>query len=260
MTAAASARTPEASLRARPAQLVATGINVSFGALQVLSNLSVEVSEGELVGIIGPNGAGKTTLFSVLVGALRPRSGSVAFDGHDVTGLPVAARCRQGLVRTHQIPRPFNEMTVFENVLVAASVSRSSGRQERQDRQDRAIASLAYTEMLWAANRRAGELGLLDRKRLELSRALATQPKMLLLDEIGGGLSDVEALELLDMIRALSKQGITIVWVEHIVSLLLKGASRLLCLHGGRIIADGRPEAVIEDPVVRSAYLGGGIP
>ncbi len=257
MSVRAVPQTHEAMPRVGPALLIAADISVSFGALRVLSSLSVEVSSGELVGIIGPNGAGKTTLFSVLVGALRPLAGVVVFDGHDVTRTPVAARCHRGLVRTHQIPRPFNEMTVFENVLVAVTSNSDLGREEQYER---AIASLDHTGMLWAANRRAAELGLLDRKRLELSRALATQPKMLLLDEIGGGLSDGEAMELLEMICALSRKGITIVWVEHIVSLLLQAASRLLCLHDGGIIADGRPEAVIEDPAVMSAYLGGGIP
>ncbi len=235
--------------------LAADGIDVSFGALRVLRGLSFAVGPGELVGVVGPNGAGKTTFFSVLVGALRPMAGRVRFNDEDVTDLPMATRCRRGLVRTHQVPRPFNGMTVFENVLVAAE---NAGHVHRDVAQQNAIEALRFTDMLRQANRLAESLGLLDRKRLELSRALATDPKVLLLDEIGGGLTEAESAGLLEMIRALNERGIPIVWVEHVVPLLMQAVRRLVCLHDGAIIADGVPSEVIADPVVAEAYLGVG--
>ncbi|WHZ12391.1 MAG: ABC transporter, ATP-binding protein 1 (cluster 4, leucine/isoleucine/valine/benzoate) [Burkholderiaceae bacterium] len=237
-----------------PTLLSASNVEMSFGALQVLQGVSLEVRSDELVGIIGPNGAGKTTLFSVLVGALRPLAGAVTFAGHDVTHLSTARRCRRGLVRTHQIPRPFIDMTVFENVFVAAVNTHHAGR---ADAYRHATAALIRTDMLGKANRRAATLGLLDRKRLELSRALATDPKVLLLDEIGGGLSEGESMELLAMIRSLKEQGIAIIWIEHIVPLLRQAAGRFVCLHQGKIIANGTPEQVMSDPTVVAAYLGG---
>ena len=238
----------EIGVSARPARgpaLAACDVSVSFGASRVLNGVSLEVRTGELVGIIGPNGAGKTTLF-----------GAVLFEGVDVTHQSMAQRCRHGLVRTHQIPRPFNGMTVFENVFVAAVNTHGSSRNEAYQR---AVDALTHTDMLGVANRRAEALGLLDRKRLELSRTLATEPKVLLLDEIGGGLSEGESMELLAMIRALSDRGITIVWIEHMVPLLRKAAARFVCLHQGKIIADGKPDEVMADPTVTSAYLGGSV-
>jgi branched-chain amino acid transport system ATP-binding protein len=171
-----------------------------------------------------------------------------------VTGLAAAQRCRLGLVRTHQIPRPFSGMTVFENVFVAAAHGAGLARAEAYDQ---VISALELCGMLKLANRRAETLGLLDRKRLELARALAARPDLLLLDEIGGGLSDAEASELVETIRELRRRNIGIVWIEHIVHLLLQVAERLVCMDAGRIIADGPPAAVMADPHVIRAYLGG---
>lgn len=233
--------------------LSATGIGVSFGALHVLRGVDFSVRAGELVGVVGPNGAGKTTFFSILVGALQPDTGAVTFDGVEVAGLSMPTRCRRGLARTHQVPRPFAGMTVFENVLVAAE---NGGGGHRDAAQQRAIEALRFTDMLPQSNRLADSLGLLDRKRLELSRALATNPKVLLLDEIGGGLTEGESARLLAMILALNERGISIVWVEHVVPLLTRAVTRLVCLHQGTIIANGSPAEVMADPAVAEAYLG----
>jgi branched-chain amino acid transport system ATP-binding protein len=236
--------------------LAASAIHKRFNALVVLDGLDFSLRSGEAVGIVGPNGAGKTTLLGVLVGAHEPTSGSVHFRGADVTAMPASDRCRMGIVRTHQIPRPFSGMTVFENVFAAAS---NGGGFSRDDAYERCIDSLKLCGMVAVANRRAETLGLLDRKRLELARAMATNPVVLLLDEIGGGLTDGEAGELVATIRQLKARGLAIVWIEHIVHLLLEVAERLICMDAGRIIADGDPRAVMADRAVISAYLGGSV-
>jgi branched-chain amino acid transport system ATP-binding protein len=235
--------------------LHAEGIHKRFGALVVLDDVNLSLGENDAVGIVGPNGAGKTTLLGVLAGAFAPSAGRVAFRGADVTALSAARRCRLGLVRTHQVPKPFSGMTAFENVFVAASHGAGLSRDEAYAE---TIASLDRCGMTGVANRPAETLGLLDRKRLELARALATKPTLLLLDEIGGGLTDAEAQELVATILDLKRRGIAIVWIEHIVHILLQVAKRLICMDAGRIIADGEPDAVMADPQVIKAYLGGG--
>jgi branched-chain amino acid transport system ATP-binding protein len=234
--------------------LVADGLHKRFGALVVLDGVSLSIGQGEALGIVGPNGAGKTTLLSVLSGAQPPNAGSIRFKDDDVTALGAPARCRRGLVRTHQIPRPFSGMTVFENVYVAAS---QAGGASGTDAYDIASDALSQCGMLKLANRPAETLGLLARKRLELARALATRPSLLLLDEIGGGLTNAEAGELVDNIRELRRRGISIVWIEHIVQVLIQVAERLICMDAGKVIADGKPDAVLGDAGVMAAYLGG---
>ena len=240
---------------ARAPLLDAKGLHKRFNALVVLDAVDFTVSADEAVGIVGPNGAGKTTLLSVLVGAHAPTAGNVRFRGEDMTALPTAERCRRGLARTHQIPRPFSGMTVFENIFTAAA---HGGGLRRDEAYARVAAALDLTGMKGVANRRAETLGLIDRKRLELARAVATGPSVLLLDEIGGGLTDAEASELVDVILELKHSGIAIVWIEHIVHILLRVAQRLVCMDAGRIIANGPPDAVMADRNVIEAYLGGG--
>jgi branched-chain amino acid transport system ATP-binding protein len=236
--------------------LSTSGIHKRFNALVVLEAIDFSLRANEAVGVVGPNGAGKTTLLSVLAGAHPPTSGTIQFRGADVTALGAADRCRLGIVRTHQIPQPFSGMTVFENVFVAAT---QGGRLRRQAAHARAIESIGLCGMTRLANRRAETLGLLDRKRLELARALGVNPSVLLLDEIGGGLTDGEAGELVATIRQLKASGLAIVWIEHIVHVLLQVAERLICMDAGRIIADGEPRAVMADRAVISAYLGGSV-
>lgn len=236
--------------------LAAEGISKRFGALVVLDDVTFSMHHGDAVGIVGPNGAGKTTFLSVLVGALRPDDGRVTFKGRDVTALSAADRCRQGLIRTHQVPKPFGGMTVFENVFVAAA---NRAHFNRAEAYDRSIDALRRSALMDIANRRAETIGLLDRKRLELARALATEPRLLLLDEIGGGLSDAEASELVEIIRDLRQRGIALVWIEHIVHLLLQVTDRLICMDAGKVIADGEPNSVMAERAVIDAYLGSGV-
>jgi branched-chain amino acid transport system ATP-binding protein len=245
---------PAGGPQQQPLLLQAQGIDMRFGALKVLDQLDFSVGTDEAVGIVGPNGAGKTTLLNVLAGAYAPSQGSVWFQGMDVSARNAADRCRAGIARTHQVPRPFLGMTVFENVLTAAT--HGAGLHAR-DAGDRAMECLRLCGMEALANRRAETLGLLGRKRLELVRALATGPKVLLLDEIGGGLTDAEASELVDLVRTIRNRGIAIVWIEHLVHVLLQVATRLVCMDGGRIIASGDPQAVLSDATVVEAYLGG---
>jgi branched-chain amino acid transport system ATP-binding protein len=240
--------------RADVPMLSASAIEMRFGALVVLDHVHFNVAFDEAVGIVGPNGAGKTTLLNILVGDYQPSAGRVSFLGSDVTDLNAADRCRLGIARSHQIPMPFHGMTVFENLFVAAV---NGGGFRRADAYDRCIDSLGLCGMLHLANRRAETLGLLDRKRLELARALVTNPTLLLLDEIGGGLTDAEAAELVQTIKELRRRGISIVWIEHIVHVLLQVAERLIAMDAGRVIADGDPKSVITNPVVVEAYLGG---
>lgn len=225
-----------------------------FGANTVLSGVDFTVRAGEAVGIVGPNGAGKTTLLATLSGSLPLDSGAVYFRGKDVTALDAAHRCRLGVARSHQVPRPFGGMTVFENVLTAAM---HGGGFSRDEAYARSIDAVTLCGMLPVANRRAESLGLLDRKRLELTRALATAPSLLLLDEIGGGLTDGEASELVHTIRTLRERQITIVWIEHIVHVLTQVVERLVCMDAGRVIADGTPQEVFANKTVVEAYLGG---
>jgi branched-chain amino acid transport system ATP-binding protein len=219
----------------------------------VLDRLSLAVHEREAVGVIGPNGAGKTTALNVMAGRLRPDRGRVLFDGRDVTALPAHARCRAGIALTHQIPHPFEAMTAFENVLVGAT--HGGGRRERDAHAD-CMAALERSGLGPRANTRAGALTLLERKRLELARALATRPRVLLLDEIAGGLTEPEVLILVDVIRGIRAEGVAIVWIEHIVHALRSAVDRLVAIDFGRSLMDGAPEAVIASPEVRRVYLG----
>jgi branched-chain amino acid transport system ATP-binding protein len=233
--------------------LAAHGVRRQFGALVVLEDVGLEVAPGDAVGIVGPNGAGKTTLLDVLAGAQRPNAGRVEFQGEDVTRLGAADRCALGIGRTHQIPRPFVDMTVFENALVGAT---AGGALRGGDARERALEALETAGLLDLSNRRAAALGLLDRKRLELARALATEPLVLLLDEIAGGLTEQETDVLVGSIQELRRAGLAIVWIEHVVHALVQVAERLACMSEGRVIAEGPPDVVMNDPAVIDAYLG----
>ncbi|MBP0638715.1 ABC transporter ATP-binding protein [Cupriavidus sp. AcVe19-6a] len=228
-------------------------VSKRFGALTVTDDISFSVQAGETYGILGPNGAGKTTLFNLISGDVRADSGSVSFNGAQIGHLPPHRRCVAGIGRSYQVPRPFGGMTVFENLLVGATFG--GGKPERAA-YDVCVDVLARTGLKAKANRLAGSLTLLDRKRLELARALATQPRLLLLDEIAGGLTEPETHELVDEIRQVKAAGVSIVWIEHVVHALLAVADRLLVINFGRKLAEGAPGEVMDNPEVRRVYLG----
>jgi branched-chain amino acid transport system ATP-binding protein len=238
-----------------PALLEGRGIVKRYGELVVLDGVDFRVGPGDAVGVVGPNGAGKTTLLGVLAGSVVPAAGAVRFRGDDVTRLGPDARCRRGIARAHQIPRPFGGMTVFENAFVGASAG--AGLRGRAA-YARVVEVLELCGLAELANRRADSLGLLHRKRLELARSLATGPAVVLLDEIGAGLTDAEAEELVATIRELRRQRVAIAWIEHIVHVLVQVVDRLVCMDAGRVIADGPPQAVMSNAAVIDAYLGRG--
>jgi branched-chain amino acid transport system ATP-binding protein len=231
----------------------ADGVSKWYGALAAIDNLSFEVAAGEALGVIGPNGAGKTTMFNLITGDARPDRGRVFFGGVDVTRTPPHARCAAGIARTYQIPHPFVGMTVFENVLVGATFGR--GRRER-DSYDLSVDVLERTGLLPRANVLAGSLTLLERKRLELARALATAPRLLLLDEIAGGLTEREIEALVGTIKDLHSEGVAIIWIEHVVHALLSAVDRLLAINLGRLLAEGNPRDVMENAQVQKVYMG----
>ncbi|HTU69932.1 MAG TPA: ABC transporter ATP-binding protein [Candidatus Baltobacteraceae bacterium] len=236
--------------------LTATAATKRFANFTAVDHVDFAVSRNEAVGIVGPNGAGKTTLLNLLAGTYPLSEGSVFVDGADVSRTDAATRCRMGIGRSHQVPRPFVDMTIFENVFVAASFG---GRRTRAEAYRASIESLDLCGMLENANRTAATLGLLDRKRLELARAIATNPKVLLLDEIGAGLTDAEASDLVAIIHQLRATGIAIVWIEHILHVLLRVIDRLVCMDSGVVIAQGEPKEALAHPAVIEAYLGSGV-
>ena len=224
-----------------------------FGAIVVADRVDLSLREGEAIGIIGPNGAGKTTLFGIISGTSAPDSGRVLYAGQEITHLPPAQRCTLGIGRSFQIPQPFSGMTTFENLVVAAAFG---GRRRERDAYQSSMRIVERCGLAGKANRPAGTLTLLDRKRLELARALASQPAVLLLDEVAGGLTEHECQALIALIRDIKQSGVSIIWIEHVVHALLASIDRLLVLHNSAFIADGEPQAVITSPQVAEIYMG----
>ena len=228
-------------------------ISKRFGAVVVANGIDLSLDGGEALGIIGPNGAGKTTLFGMITGTVAPDAGRVLFEGHDVTRETPERRCRAGIARSFQIPQPFGGMTVFENLVVAAAFG--GGRGEREVYAGCA-GLLERCGLADKANRQAGSLTLLDRKRLELARALASEPRVLLLDEVAGGLVEHETAALVELVKQVRASGVSIVWIEHIVHALVAVVGRLVVLNFGKLIAEGEPAEVLASPQVREIYLG----
>ena len=236
--------------------LEVAGVSKAFGSLKVIDGFDFELAEGEALGIIGPNGAGKSTLFNLITGSLQPNSGSIRFEGVDITQFPAYRRCRLGIGRSYQIPHPFKGMTVFENLLVGAAFGKN---QSEVQSYDACARILDLTGLLEKSNVLAGQLTLLERKRLELARALATSPRALLLDEIAGGLTEPEIQELIETISFIRSENISVIWIEHIVHALMSVVDRLIVINFGKKLEDGDPETVIKSPEVQEVYMGIGI-
>jgi branched-chain amino acid transport system ATP-binding protein len=239
-----------------PALLELRDVVKAFGSLRVLDGLTLGVGEGEALGVIGPNGAGKTTALNIMIGRLQPDRGRVLLDGRDVTTMAPHSRCRAGIGLTHQVPHPFEAMTVYENVLVGATYGR--GLSEREACRG-AAAALELAGLSAKANTRAGTLSLVERRRLELGRALATSPRVLLLDEIAGGLSEQEIQDVVQVIQAVRARSVAIVWIEHIVHALRSVVDRLVAIDVGRTLTEGPPDLVMSSPEVQRVYLGIGV-
>ncbi len=236
-----------------PCILTVENLSKSFGRLTAVHNLSFEVNQGEILGIIGPNGAGKTTLFNLIAGEITPDSGKIMFNENNITYTQSYKRCRMGIARTYQVPRPFVNMTVLENVLVGAVYGGGMGSRASREKSEEVLKK---TGLFLKRNAIAENLPLLDRKRLELTKALATDPEVLLIDEVAGGLTEPEIEEILGIIHSLRRDGITILWVEHIMMAMKKGPDRLLVMNFGEKIAYGNPDEVLDSEEVHKIYLG----
>lgn len=233
--------------------LALRNVSKSYGALKVTDDVSLSVAEGEVLGILGPNGAGKTTLFNLISGDVQTDAGDVEFQGERINALAPFERCRIGIGRSYQVPQPFGHMSVFENLVTAACFGAQVSEKEAWDI---AWDVLQTTGLSVQANQPAGGLTLLNRKRLELARALATRPKLLLLDEIAGGLTEHEAQALVEELRRIKQEGVTMIWIEHVVHALLSIADRLHVINFGRTLRAGDPHEVMQDPEVRRVYMG----
>lgn len=224
-----------------------------YGALKVTDSVTLSVEKKQTLGVLGPNGAGKTTLFNLISGDVRVDAGRVEYNGRDITALPPHLRCRLGIGRSYQVPQPFGHMSVFENLVTAACFG---GEQSERQAWDTAVHVLEQTGLMAHANKPAGSLTLLNRKRLELARALATDPELLLLDEIAGGLTEHEAKELVEELQRIKAAGVTMIWIEHVVHALMSVADRLYVINFGRELAQGLPQTVMNDPEVKRVYMG----
>ena len=229
-------------------------VNAGYGRVQILNDLSFEVKKGEVYGVIGPNGCGKTTMFNALIGLIIPTQGEIMFNGKNVTKMKASARCQLGIGRTYQVPRPFEGMSVYENCLVAAV--HGAGHSEKEGRKV-ALDALKLTELYDKREVRAGELTLLDRKRMEIARALGTEPKLLLLDEVAAGLTEAEVQDVMKMVANLKAAGYSIIWIEHVIQTMVESTDTLMCMAQGHNLIVGNPREVMNSKLVEEVYLGG---
>lgn len=245
-----SASSPAAGKRY--AVLSVHGLEKSFGEIRVADGISFTLAQGECLGVIGPNGAGKSTLFNLLGGTVPLEGGTIRLDGHDLRGVPAHRRARLGIARAFQIPHPFAHLTVYENVLAAASFGAGLRGQAAEAA---ALTALEKTHLVRHRTALAGSLPLLDRKRLELAKGIASQPKVLLLDEVAGGLTEPEVASIVDLVREL-KQSYALIWIEHIAHALKAVADRIMVLHFGRKLLEEAPQIVMDSAIVREIYMG----
>lgn len=234
--------------------LEAKNLGISFGNNHVLKSVNFELHKNEVLGVIGPNGAGKTVMLNILTGILKPTSGEVLYEGEDISHMGVSQRCHKGIGRTFQVPRPFEKMTVLENIMVGAVFG---GKMSEKQAKEKAVE---IAETIGLKNKLplfASKLGLLDRKRLEIGRGLATNPKILLLDEVGGGLTETEVGYVIDMVKEIKAQGVSVIWIEHIIRTMLEGTDRVLLLAEGQNVVCGNPFDVMQSKEVSAVYMGG---
>ncbi|MCC7168408.1 MAG: ABC transporter ATP-binding protein [Rhodospirillales bacterium] len=236
--------------------LAVEGLVKRFAGFVALSEIQLQVASGERLGLIGPNGSGKTTLINCISGLLRPEQGQITYEGRLITGLPAFQRTRQGIARSFQIPRPFRSMTVFENLMVPLDYVAHRGQLRDQGAEDEAMDLLAKMGLADKAQAFASSLTQVDLRKLELARALAARPKLLISDEAMAGLSGAEIEEVLGLLWRLNETGITVIMIEHIMSAVMRFSQRVVCLDAGKIICEGSPAQVAEHPEVRRAYLG----
>jgi branched-chain amino acid transport system ATP-binding protein len=234
------------------ALLETEALTVRFGGILANADISIGVNEGEILGLIGPNGAGKSTLFNLVAGTYRPTSGRIRFEGRDITRLPPAVRCKLGVARTFQVVKSFETMSVLENVVVGALVRLTSTRTAREE----AYRVLDVTGLTRRAEANARDLTPPEKRRLEVARALATQPKLLLLDEVLTGLTPAEAQKGVELVRKIRELGVTVVMVEHVMEVVMPLVDRAIVLDLGRVLVQGAPQAIVRDPKVIQAYLG----
>jgi branched-chain amino acid transport system ATP-binding protein len=242
----------QARVSAASALLETRDVSRRFGGVAANVDITLDVAHGEILGLIGPNGAGKSTLFNIIAGAIMPTAGRILFEGRDITNLTAPARCAAGIARTFQVVRSFETMTVLENIMVGSLARTASTKVARKN----ALAVLESTGLGARANARARELTPAEKRRLEVARALATRPRLLLLDEVLTGLTPTEAQRGVDLVRSIRATGVTIVMVEHVMEVVMPLVDRVVVLDLGRVLAQGRPDAVVRDPRVIAAYLG----
>ena len=235
--------------------LTVKDLGISFGSNHVLKNINFTLDEGEVLGVIGPNGAGKTVMLNILTGILKPTKGTIHFQDKEISHEGITERCRGGIGRTFQVPRPFEQMTVFENIMVGGVFGAGMSEAEAKKK------ALEVSKIIKLDNKLelfAGKLGLLDRKRLEIGRALATEPKILLLDEVGGGLTESEVGLIIDLVKTIKSQGVSVIWIEHIIRTMLEGTDRVMLLADGVDVITGKPLDVMNSKEVKKVYMGGG--
>lgn len=235
--------------------LTVKDLGISFGSNHVLKSVNFQLNEGEVLGVIGPNGAGKTVMLNVLTGILKPTKGTITFEGKEISKEGITDRCKGGIGRTFQVPRPFEKMTVFENIMVGGVFGGRMSEKQAKEEALRVAETIGLSDKLSLF---AGKLGLLDRKRLEIGRALATQPKILLLDEVGGGLTESEVESIIQLVKTVKGQGVSVIWIEHIIRTMLEGTDRVLLLADGVDVVCGKPMEVMNSKEVSRVYMGGG--